>query len=408
MTMTDTLVIAGGRVIDPESDRDGLFDVKIVQGRVAAVSSPGSFAAEPNAQRVEARGKIVTPGLIDLHTHVYQYVTSFGVAPDRAGVYAGATSICDMGSSGHLTFAGLKHYAMERAVTDVYAFLMINAAGQPGGGQNCPALMHPDTAEVDKTVAQVEANRERIRGIKSHAEIGGASRWGLETFQRALQAARLAHVPLYAHTGALLPAVPGQALDADDILPQALPLLAPGDIVAHCFSFMPGTVVSRAARVHPVAMEAYERGVLFDVGHGVHFAWDVADAVLEAGIRPYTCGSDLHGDFDVPGYDSWLNYSLVGTMTRLLALGFSLPEVIRMATLHAATVLGITDRAGSLRVGMPGDVTLLDVEHGSFRLPDSRKMLRQATIRLKPALTIKGGRLIEVDRTLPEYRALAA
>jgi dihydroorotase len=312
-----------------------------------------------------------------------------------------------MGSSGHLTFAGLKHYAIEPAVTDVYAFLMINAAGQPGGGANCPALMHPETAEVDKTVAQVEANRDRIKGIKSHAEIGGASRWGLQTFQRAIQAARLARVPLYAHTGALLPAA-GQSLDPDDILPEALPLLEPGDIVAHCFSFMPGTVVSRAAQVHPVAIEAYQRGVLFDVGHGVHFAWDVAEAVLEAGIRPYTCGSDLHGDFDVPGYDSWLNYSLVGTMTRLLVLGFSLSEVVRMATVHPAKILGITDRAGALSPGMPADVTLLEVEQGPCQLPDCRRALRTGMVRLKPALTIKRGSIIEVDRTLPEYLALAA
>ena len=408
MTQTRTLLIRGGRVIDPGNDRDGAFDLKIVDGRIAAIAAPGSFDAEPEAERIEAHGKLVTPGLVDLHTHVYQYVTSFGIAPDRAGVYAGATSICDMGSSGHLTFAGLKHYAIEPSRTDVYAFLMINAAGQPGGGANCPALMSPDMVEVEKTVAQVEANRERIRGIKSHAEFGGASRWGLQTFQLAVQTARLAGVPLYAHTGTLCQAVPNESLVPDDVLPQALPLLAPGDIVAHCFSFMPGTVVNHASLVHPEALEAYQRGVRFDVGHGVHFSWQVAETVLEAGIRPYTCGSDIHGDFDVPGYDSWLDYSLVGTMTRMLALGFSLPEVIRMASLHPAVVLGITERAGSLGVGMPADVTLLELETGTFQLADARKQLRQASHRLHPALTLKRGQVIDIDRTLPEYRALAA
>jgi dihydroorotase len=116
----------------------------------------------------------------------------------------------------------------------------------------------------------------------------------------------------------------------------------------------------------------------------------------------------VHGDFDVPGYDSWLNYSLVGTMTRLLALGFSLPEVVRMATVHPAEVLGIRHKAGALGIDMPGDVTLLDVELGTFQLPDCRKALRKGTTRLKPALTIKRGCIIDVDRTLPEYLALAA
>jgi len=110
----------------------------------------------------------------------------------------------------------------------------------------------------------------------------------------------------------------------------------------------------------------------------------------------------------VPGYDSWLDYSLVGTMTRMLALGFSLPEVIRMASLHPAVVLGITERAGSLGVGMPADVTLLELETGTFQLADARKQLRQASHRLHPALTLKRGQVIDIDRTLPEYRALAA
>lgn len=408
MATTDTLIITDGRVVDPANGRDGAFDVKLAAGRVAAIEAPGHFDDERGARRIDASGKLVTPGLVDLHTHVYQYVTSFGVAPDRAGVSSGATSICDMGSSGHLTFAGLHHYAIEPAITDVYAFVMVNAAGQPGGGANCPALMHPDTAEVDKTVALIEAHRDRIKGVKSHAELGGASRWGLETFRRALEAARQARVPLYTHTGTLLPAPPGETLDADDILPQALPLLASGDIVAHCFSFMPGTVVTQTSRVHAAAVEAYERGVRFDVGHGVHFSWEVADLVLDAGIRPYTCGSDLHGDFDIPAYDAWLNYSLVGTMTRMLGLGFSLPEVIAMASVHAADVLGITDRAGSLGIGMPADVTLLDCESGAFQIPDARQRTRQVAHRLKPALTIKGGRVIDIDRTLPEYKVLAA
>lgn len=408
MVTAETLIVRGGRVIDPAQQRDGLFDLKIVDGRIAAVAAPGSFDAESGAQCVEARGQLVTPGLIDLHTHVYQYVTSFGVAPDRVGVYSGATTICDMGSSGHLTFAGLKHYAMEASRTDVYAFLMINAAGQPGGGANCPALMSPAMVEIDKTVAQIDANRDRIKGIKSHAEIGGASRWGLQTFQLAVQTARQAQVPLYAHTGTLCQAIPQDTLLPEDIIPQALPLMAPGDIVAHCFSFMPGTVVQPGAGVHTAAIEAYERGVRFDVGHGVHFSWDVAEAVLEAGIRPYTCGSDVHGDFDIPGYDSWLNYSLVGTMTRMLALGFPLPEVVAMASWHPARILQLTGRAGTLAVGMPADVTILDLESGSFPLADCRQRTRQAAYRLKPALTIKAGCVIEVDRSLPEYQALAA
>lgn len=170
---------------------------------------------------------------------------------------------------------------------------------------------------------------------------------------------------------------------------------------------MPGAIVQHNTRLHPVALEAYQHGVRFDVGHGVHFSWEVADIVLNAGIRPFTCGSDLHGDFDVPGYDTWLDYSLVGTMTRMLALGFTLPDVIGMASLHPAQVLGIEDKAGSLCVGMPADITLLELESGAFQLSDSRHKLRPAAQRLKPALTIKAGRVIEVDQTVPEYLALS-
>ena len=396
-------VVFGGRVVDPKNGRDGLFDVLIVDGRVAAVEAPGGFDGQPDAIRIDATGRLVCPGLIDIHTHVYRYATNYGVEADRAGVRAGVTTVCDMGSSGHYTFRGLRHYVIERSLTDVYAYLMINAVGMPSGGPRCPFLMHPETAETEEVVACIEKNRDRIRGIKCHADPGAVARWGLTSFQRALEAGRRAEVPLYVHTGTLLPMPQDVVFDPDGLLPEVLPRLRPGDVVAHMFGSMPGTVAHQG-QVHRAAIEAHQRGVLFDVGYGIHFSFDAAERVLESGIRPFLCSSDIHGDFED---DAHIDYSMVGAMNRLLALGFSLSEVVAMSAPNPAQVLGIDDRAGALTPGLPADLTLLELETGELAVLDSARKRRVARQRLRPALAIKAGRPVEIDRDLPEYRALS-
>lgn len=408
--IADSIVITGGHVVDPANGRDELLDIWIRGGRLAAVDIPGSFDHDKSAQRVSAVGKIVTPGLVDFHAHVYRHTTIYGVDADRVGVHAGVTTLCDQGSAGHYTYGGLQRYVIDRAVTDVYAYLMINAVGMPQGGVRCPPLFSPDSAEVDATVECIEGHRDRIRGIKAHIDPNASARWGMETFRRGIAAARKARVPLYAHSGALLAKDPDRPeIDADALMAESLGLMSAGDIVGHCFGGMAGTIVTKDQRVNRAALGARDRGILFDVGYGVHFSWEAARIVLDAGITPDICSSDIHGDFRIPvREDPVIEYSMVGAMNRMLALGLGMSEVIRMSTCTPARVMGIQDRAGSLTEGFPADITLLDRQQGQFELTDSFGRTHATSQRLIPHLTIKRGVLIDIDRTLPEYARLTA
>ena len=297
MTVSTTfdLLLRGGRVIDPASGVDGFKDVAIRNGKIAAVQS--DILPTSAREITDVTGKIVLPGLIDTHAHVYQYVTGrFGVNADMVGVQSGVTTLVDQGGPSCMTLPGFRHFIAEQAKSRTYAFL---SAYLVGGleGHYYPNLYSPDCVDIDATVKAATANRDLVRGIKAHAEIGGFARWGIRVIEMAAEIGRRADLPVYVHFGQFwgLPESGTNGEDVDTILERVIPLLRPGDVLAHPFTRHPGGFVNREGEVHPVIRAALDRGLKVDVGHGSHFSYRLARKAIAAGIIPTTLGADIHG-----------------------------------------------------------------------------------------------------------------
>jgi dihydroorotase len=398
MGETYDLVIAGGRVIDPAQGIDGRLDVGIKGGRIAALGQ--DLAARPAGQVLAVPGAIVCPGLVDLHVHVYEWVTNFGLWVDDAGVDAGVTTVVDQGSAGAWTYGGFKAHVIEPARTTVRAFVSINLAGALKGGMEGTRLHNPTLVDVDELVALAAAEPEHIRGFKCHAESGSQSHWGVAVLEQAARAGKRAGLPLYVHTGELFPVDEGHRPPIDSVLPAALPLLKAGDVLAHVYSSMPDGVVGQGKGIPDVVRRARDQGVLFDIGYGVNFSYAIARKLMAADIFPDTISSDAHGDFNAYHDDSKLDYSLCGAMTRLLALGMPLDKIIAATTSRPAAVLQQSDRLGALRPGMPADVTVLDRVAGEWVMHDGSGAALTVGERLVPAHVVKAGTVIAPRRRL--------
>jgi dihydroorotase len=387
------LIIEGGRVIDPASGLDELADIAVSNGRIAAVAKAvdGGLRTSGAASRIDAAGKLVCPGLIDIHVHVYEYVTNFGVWADDGGVGVGATTIVDTGSSGPWTFGGFKAHVIDKAATDVRAFVSINVAGALMGGMKGDVLHNPDMTDVGAVLAMIEKYPHEIRGIKCHGESGALSHWGTKVLAAAAEAGRTAQVPLYVHTGELFPVIEGSRPEPRSVLEQVLPLLKQGDILAHIYSNMPDGIVGEDEQVPTVIRQALDKGVHFDIGHGINFSYRIARMLMAEGIYPHTISSDVHGDFSSYHDNSKLNYSLPGAMSRLLGLGMPLVEVIRATTEHPAQVIGEADQLGKLAVGTRADISILELRKEPWRLLDGRFNALDVDARLIPWLTLRAG-----------------
>src|SRR6266851_4888995 len=279
------LLLKGGRVIDPASGLDGVRDLAVAAGRIAEIAA--EIPRDSAAETVDVGGKLVLPGLIDTHAHVYRYVSGrFGLDADTVGVHSGVTTVVDQGGPSVLTFPGFREYAVKPAATRVLAFI---SAYMVGGleGHYYPELYRPDCIAVDDTVRAARENADLVRGVKGHAEIGGFTRWGDEAMRRASEIGRALDLPLYIHFGQLWPLPEDKhPHDPDSILPAMLNILRPGDVLAHPFTRHPGGFVDQRGKLHPVVRDALAHGLKTDVGHGSHFSFKVARVVLDAGIVP--------------------------------------------------------------------------------------------------------------------------
>ena len=413
------LLLRGGHVIDPATGFDGVADVAICDGRIAAIEA--AIPATTAASVTDVTGKLVIAGMIDTHAHVYRHVTGrFGLDADMVGVRSGVTTLVDQGGPSCMTLPGFKHFIAERAQSRVVCFISTYLVGGLEG-HLYPELYGPGQIDVRATVRVARENPELVRGVKGHAETGGVSRWGLEVIKLAKRISREAGLPLYIHLGQLWPVKEGAEVNADDVVAALVPLMDAGDILAHPFTRHPGGFISgETGEVHPVVWAALERGVTVDVGHGSHFSFDMARRVLAAGIKPYTLGADMHGyNVHVPseGDDAGRSdnpffgvapFSLTHAMTELLTLGMTLPEVVATVTLHPARMLRIEDRIGSLQVGREADVSVLDQIHGRFRLTDNSGETVIAPMMLQPVFALRAGRMIEAESPLIPTAALLA
>jgi dihydroorotase len=400
-------LLRGGRVICPASGIDGIRDVAIRNGKIAAVQP--DILPTSAREVIDVTGKLVLPGLIDTHAHVYQYVTGrFGMNADMVGVQSGVTTLVDQGGPSCMTLPGFRHFVAEPSKSRVYAFL---SAYLVGGleGHYYPSLYSPEGVDIDATVKSATSNLDIVRGIKAHAEIGGFARWGIRVIEMAAEIGRRADLPVYVHFGQLwgLPESGTNGEDVDTILERVIPLLREGDVLAHPFTRHPGGFVNREGEVHPVIRAALDRGLKVDVGHGSHFSYRLAKKALAAGIVPTTLGADIHGyNTHVPApagtpdqheddenhpFAGQAKFSLVQAMSSMLALGLSLEQVVPMVTSEPAKMIGRADEIGALKVGREADVSVISEQPGRFVLRDNEKNEVIAERLLQPAFCLRAG-----------------
>ena len=348
------LILRGGRAIDPSQKLDAIIDVAFAEGKVAAIGS--GLKADGGTDVRDVSGRIVTPGLIDLHTHVYWGGTSLGIDAEEFCRTSGVTTAIDTGSAGPGNFAGFRKHVIEPSAVRILALLHVSHAGIFGfsnrvmvGESEELRLMDPISA-----VEVVEQNRDLIVGIKVRVGLHASGKSGIVPLDIALEVAEQVGMPLMAHIDHPPPSYE-----------EVVAKLRPGDILTHAFRPFPNSAATAQGTVKKVVLDARERGVLFDIGHGKgSFAFKTARALLANGFYPDTISSDVHAlCINGPAFDQ------VTTMSKFLCMGMALPEVVAASTVNAAMALRRPE-LGSLKVGRVGDATIIDIKQGKFDYVD--------------------------------------
>ena len=375
-------LLKGGRLLDPASGRDGLFDIRVHDGIVAEI---GADLSPDEATVIDVKDLLVTPGLIDVHLHLMKGLGAFGVDPDIFGVGSGVTTVVDAGSAGHTLLNVFRNYVTNNAKTRVLNYINLSTLGGvtgPGYG----ILADPRLIDEEKIEKAVEANRDIIVGIKIMATGGALGAQGLKPLERARKLGDSLKLPLLVHVGE------SWTKDTAPVhVGDVLKYLRPGDIVTHMFTVHPGGLLDGNGKLWPQVRDAKESGVLMDVGHGLHnLNFDVARKVLDQGLYPDGVSTDGHrGNRAGPVYD------LPTTMAKLMALGFTLNQVVEMATVNAAKLLGRNDDLGLIRVGSPADISVLRLEEREWNAVDSQKGTIIARRALMPVYAIRGDTIHE-------------
>jgi dihydroorotase len=374
------LVLKGGRVIDPSSGVDGVMDVAVENGKIVRVAS--GIAPAEAARVIEVGGKLVTPGLIDVHAHVFEGVNRTGVNPDLGGVYSGVTTIVDAGSAGAATFGGWRHI-LPHCKTEIIPFLHICQTGLA----TMPDIIAESSVKVDDTIKVAIENKGLIKGIKARMVSPALEIMGMEMPKLAKRAANEAGIKLMVHIGDT-----EKRYDPKVIHPL-LNLLEPGDILTHYFTPNPGGVLDANGKLVPEAREANARGVWFDTAHGrMNFSFDVGRRIIDQGLLPHCISTDL----TVPGRMMTV-HSMTEMMTRFLALGFALEQVVAMSTINPAKAVGVDQRLGSLAVGRQADISVLELEEGEWVVYDILRAGLRVDRAFAPVLTVKRGEVFTPD-----------
>jgi dihydroorotase len=373
------LIVKGGTVIDPANGVHGLNDVAVEAGKIARVSP--NIPAEEGRRVLDVKGKMVTPGLIDLHTHVYDGVNGNGVNPDLGGVRAGVTTMVDAGSSGCDTFGGFPKHIIPNNATEVIPFLHICRTGLA----TTPDIFSPASIDLDKTIQVAEAHRGVVKGIKARMVSPALEIMGIEMPKLAKRAAKEAGIKLMVHIGDT------EKRYDPNVIRDLLPIMEEGDIVTHLFTANPGGVIDRNGKLVDEAREANDRGVWLDTAHGrMNFSFDIGQRILDQGLVPHCISTDL----TLPGRQNTV-HSMTEMLTRFLALGFTMEQVIEMSTINPAKALGEEDRLGSLGVGKQADISVLDMEEGDWVLYDVVGGSRKFDQAVVPVLAVKRGEVFE-------------
>ena len=392
--MAYDLVLKGGHVIDPAEGIDGITDVAFDGGKVAQV---GDGLDGRNVRHVD--GLYVTPGLIDLHTHVYWGGTSLGIDAEEFCRTSGVTTAVDTGSAGPGNFPGFRKHVIEPCRTRILAYLHVSFAGIYAFSRT---VMVGESEEMRmmapaEAAAVADANRDVVVGIKVRVGRHASGTSGVAPLDMALQVADAVGLPLMAHIDHPPPTYE-----------EVIERLRPGDVLTHAFRPFPNSPIDGKGRVKDAVWRAREKGVIFDIGHGMgSFAYKTARAMLEGGFRPDVISSDVHSlCINGPAYDQ------VTTLSKFLCLGMSLEEVVAASTVNAAKALQRPE-LGSLAPGSVGDATLLEVREGSFDYEDVTGEIMTGDRRIIARGAVVGGQLFhptepDAFRTLSSHNSTKA
>ena len=370
------LALTGGNLLDPGLGiNNEPRDIAFKDGKVAAVAE----RIDPTSatQSIDVAGKLVTPGLIDLHGHFYHGGSGTAVHADQTCLGSGVTTGVDAGSSGFLNYGAMRDYVFPAHRTRLIAFLHIGAVGLAANRVLGGALHDMRIIDVDETVQAIKANPGFLFGVKVRMHYDAVARWNAhEAMAKAKEAATEAGVRLMVHvSGTPIP------------LPDVLEHLGPGDISTHAFNGLPENILDNKGKIRPEVRAAADRGVIMDVAHaGVHCDVEVVKAAMDQGLFPDTISTDIH--IAPPGRIVYLMNDLV---SKFHAMGMSLSDAIAASTSRPAEVLGLQDSIGSLAVGMEGDAAVWEQRQGRFVWHDMAGHNVDGSLRLDTFATVKGG-----------------
>ena len=361
------LIIKGGRVIDPSRKLDAIRDVAIAQGRIAAI---GADLAAGGADTIDARGKLVVPGLIDIHTHAARSKEG----PELC-LADGVTGWIDAGSQGADRIG--ETIAIAKSAPQLCRVLInIGRAGILPEGDTMD-LARADVAAAREAIGR---NRDMIAGVKARLSRDVAGANDFEVLRRAQEVASSFQLPVMIHMGQTV-----------SPLPKLIALLKSGDVVTHMFAPPPNSIIDDSGHILPEVMAARRRGVRFDLGNGRagHLRWDMAESILKAGFLPDTFSTDWTPEGRAEGVIDFPN-----VISKFLMLGMSLDQVIACATIHAARSFPVFHDRGTLKVGAPADVAVLELREGNFEFVDNFKNQKTGRQRLFPIATLLAGQRV--------------
>jgi dihydroorotase len=376
------LVIKGGEVLDPSQSLRAKRDIGIRFGAIEALAA--DIPADKGLKVLSAAGKLVTPGLIDLHAHVFPYGSAIGIPADELVPFQATTTLVSAGDAGANNIAAFRRAIVGQTRARLYAFVHIANIGL--AGFPVPELYNIDFAQTDAAAKAVAENADLVLSIKVRMSENVIAKHGLEPLKRAIQAC------VIAGTGAKVMCHIG-GVETPELMSQILDLLRAGDVLTHSYSGAPNiagkfTNIVQDGRLLPAALAAKQRGVIFDVGHGGgSFDYTVAEVALPAGAGPDTISSDIHvfsGNSPGMPYLTWV-------MSKFLNMGLTLEQVVAMATVNPAKVINRAPKLGTLQVGAPADVSLLEVVEGPVEFVDTRNNKRQGKVHLKPSGVVMAG-----------------
>jgi dihydroorotase len=376
------LLVRNAEVLDPSQGLSGRRDIGIRYGVIETIAS--SIPPERGQRVLDAGGRLVTPGLIDLHAHTYPYGSAIGIPADELVALQATTTTVSAGDGGANNIAAFRRFVVPQSRTRQFAFVHIAVAGL--AGFPVPELFNIDYAQPEMAARAVAENADFVLGVKVRMSENVVARHGIEPLRRAIAACVMSGVPakVMVHIG---------GVQSRELMSQILDLMRPGDILTHCYSGAPnmagqGTNIVQDGKLLQAALDAKKRGVVFDVGHGGgSFDYTIAEAAIAQGATPDVLSSDVHVfSANTPGYPY-----LTWVMSKFLNMGYTLPQVVEMATVAPARVIGRVPKLGTLQNGAPADLSILEIVEGPVQFVDTRDNRRTGKVWLRPMGAVVAG-----------------